>query len=105
MIEDLADHENVVGLKDSSGDLAYLLEVLETAKGRLEVLVGNDEIALPALAAGCAGAILGSANVLPAVWQRVLRAVREGDLPRPGRRRPGCRSSRASSGATGAASP
>jgi 4-hydroxy-tetrahydrodipicolinate synthase len=80
VIEDLADLEHVVALKDSSGDLAYVLEVLEAAKGRIDVLVGNDEIVLPALAAGCSGAILGSANVLPEVWQRVLHAVRSGDL-------------------------
>jgi len=70
VIEDLADLENVVGLKDSSGDLATILEVLETAKGRIDVLVGHDEIVFPALAAGCSGAILGSANVLPEIWQR-----------------------------------
>jgi len=80
VIEDLSDLDNVVGLKDSSGDLAYVLEVLETVQGRLEVLVGHDEIVLPALAVGCSGAILGSANVLPEVWREVLAAVRGGDL-------------------------
>jgi 4-hydroxy-tetrahydrodipicolinate synthase len=81
VIEDLADLEQVVALKDSSGNLGYTLEVLETVKGRIDVLIGHDEVALPALAAGCAGMILGSANVLPAIWQSVLRAVRQGDLP------------------------
>lgn len=81
VIEDLADLDGIVGLKDSSGDLAYTMEVLEMVRGRLDVLVGHDEVVLPALAAGCSGAILGSANVIPRVWREVLSAVRQGDLP------------------------
>lgn len=80
VIEDLADLDNVVALKDSSGQLAYTLEVLEMAKGRVDVLVGHDEVVLPALAAGCSGMILGGANVLAGVWQQVLGALRDGDL-------------------------
>ncbi len=80
VVEDLADLPNVVGLKDSSGYLPYTMEVLETAGDRLTVLVGHDEVVLPALAAGCGGMILASANVFPEVWQRVYQAVQTGDL-------------------------
>ncbi|MGD8859575.1 MAG: 4-hydroxy-tetrahydrodipicolinate synthase [Myxococcales bacterium] len=80
VIEDLADLDRIVALKDSSGDLSYTLEVLEAVKGRIDVLVGHDEIAMPALSAGCAGMVLGGANVVPGVWQQVSRAVRQGDL-------------------------
>jgi 4-hydroxy-tetrahydrodipicolinate synthase len=80
VIEDLADIDNVVALKDSSGNLSYTLEVLEMVQGRIDVLVGHDEVVLPALAGGCSGAILGSANVMPDIWQEVLRCVRDGDI-------------------------
>jgi len=80
VVEDLADIPNIVGLKDSSGNLTYTMEVLEYCGDRINVLVGHDEVVLNALAGGCAGAILASANVYPAVWQKVLRAVRAGDL-------------------------
>ncbi|NIO10175.1 MAG: 4-hydroxy-tetrahydrodipicolinate synthase, partial [Anaerolineales bacterium] len=40
VIEDLADIPNIVGLKDSSGNLAYTMEVLEYAGDRINVLVG-----------------------------------------------------------------
>jgi len=80
VIEDLADIPNIVALKDSSGNLTYTMEVLEMTQGRLVVLVGHDEVVLPALAGGCSGMILASAQVFPEVWQQVLAAVERGDM-------------------------
>lgn len=80
VIEDLADIPNIVGLKDSSGNLAYMMEILEYCGDRIQVLVGHDEIVVGALAAGASGMILASANVYPEIWQEIFKAVREGDL-------------------------
>ncbi len=80
VVEDLADLDNIVGLKDSSGNLTYTMEVLEMVQGRIDVFIGHDEVVLPALAGGCSGMILASANVFPEVWQQVLAAVRRGDV-------------------------
>jgi 4-hydroxy-tetrahydrodipicolinate synthase len=80
VVEDLADIPNIVGLKDSSGNLTYTMEVLEYAGDRINVLVGHDEVVLNALAGGVSGMILASAQVYPEVWQAVLAAVRRGDL-------------------------
>jgi 4-hydroxy-tetrahydrodipicolinate synthase len=80
VIEDLADIPNIVALKDSSGNLAYTMEVLEVTRGRLDVLIGHDEVVLPALAGGCSGMILASAQVFPEIWQQVYSAVQQGDL-------------------------
>lgn len=80
VLEDLSEIDNIVGLKDSSGDLPYTMEVLEMTQGRLGVLVGHDEVVLPALAGGCCGMILASAQVFPEIWNQVLRKVQEGDL-------------------------
>jgi 4-hydroxy-tetrahydrodipicolinate synthase len=80
VIEDLADIPNIVALKDSSGDLTYTMEVLEMTQGRLDVLIGHDEVVLPALAGGCRGMILASAQVFPEIWQQVYAAVQQGDL-------------------------
>ncbi|UCF07548.1 MAG: formaldehyde-activating enzyme, partial [Thermoplasmata archaeon] len=41
---------------------------------------GHDEVVLPALAAGCKGMILASAQVFPDIWQELFVAVSEGDL-------------------------
>ncbi|MFP4546161.1 MAG: 4-hydroxy-tetrahydrodipicolinate synthase [Methanomassiliicoccales archaeon] len=80
VVEDLAEMDNVVALKDSSGDLPYTMEIIEKVKGNIDVLVGNDEVVLPSLAGGCKGMILGSANVYPDIWQRVFQAFKEGDM-------------------------
>ena len=80
VVEDLADIPNVVGLKDSSGNLTYTMEILEYAGDRLNVLVGHDEVVLNALAGGVSGMILASAQVYPKIWQAVLAAMSSGDL-------------------------
>jgi len=80
VVQDLADIPNIVGIKDSSGNLTYTMEILEYAGDRLSVLIGHDEVVLNALAGGASGMILASAQVYPEVWQAVLAAVREGDL-------------------------
>jgi len=80
VVEDLADIPNIVGLKDSSGNLTYTMEILEYAGDRINVLIGHDEVVLNALAGGASGMILASAQVYPEVWQEILGAVQHGDL-------------------------
>jgi 4-hydroxy-tetrahydrodipicolinate synthase len=80
VVEDLAEVDNIVGLKDSSGDLRYLMSVLEKVGYSIDVVVGWDEVVLPALAAGANGMILASANVIPQLWLEIFNYVREGNL-------------------------
>ena len=62
VVEDLADVPNVIGLKDSSGNLTYTMELLEYVGNRIDIFIGHDEVALPALAGGVSGYILSSAS-------------------------------------------
>jgi 4-hydroxy-tetrahydrodipicolinate synthase len=80
VVEDLADLPNVVGLKDSSGNLTYTMEVLEYASDRIDLLIGHDEVVVSALAGGVTGMILASAQVYPEVWQEVLHLVDAGRI-------------------------
>ena len=80
MVEDLAQIPNVVGLKDSSGQLRYILAVLEKVRDKINVLCGHDEVVVAALAAGCSGAILASANVIPDIWVQIYNHVKNGEL-------------------------
>jgi 4-hydroxy-tetrahydrodipicolinate synthase len=80
MVEDLAQIPNIVGVKDSSGQLNFILAVLEKVRDKINVLCGHDEVVVAALAAGCSGAILASANVMPDVWIQVYNAIQKGDL-------------------------
>ncbi len=80
MVEDLAQIPNIVGVKDSSGQLAFILAVLEKVRDKINVMCGHDEIVVGALAAGCSGVILASANFIPDIWVQVSNSIQEGDL-------------------------
>jgi len=80
MVEDLAQIPNIVGVKDSSGQLRYILAVLEKVRDKINVLCGHDEVVVAALAAGCSGAILASANVIPDMWVQVYNHIKKGEL-------------------------
>ena len=80
VVEDLAELANVRALKDSSGHLPYMLELLDFVGDRLAILCGHDEVVLPALASGASGAILASANIIPDLWVELFKAIRAGQL-------------------------
>ena len=75
MVEDLVEIPNIIGLKDSSGELRYMLSVLEKTSTKFSVLCGHDEVVLPALAAGASGMILASANIIADIWVELYKAI------------------------------
>lgn len=80
VVEDLANLDNVVGIKDSSGSVPYLLELIQKLGGKIEVLCGADEVFLSAVTAGSKAAIMASANVIPHIWLKIMKLVRENML-------------------------
>ncbi len=82
MVEDLAQVPNIVGLKDSSGQINFMLAVLEKVRDKINVMCGHDEVVVAALAAGASGAILASANFIADVWVEISEYVQKGDLPK-----------------------
>jgi len=80
MVEDLAQIPNIVGLKDSSGQLSFILAVLEKVRDKINVMCGHDEVVVAGLAAGCSGAILASANVIPDIWVKIYNHVKKDEL-------------------------
>jgi len=80
VVEDLAEIPNIVGVKDSSGELRYILALIEKTSPKLSIMCGHDEVVLPALAAGCSGMILASANIIPDVWRELYDSFQRGEL-------------------------
>lgn len=80
MVEDLAQIPNIVAVKDSSGQLSFILAVLEKVRDKINVMCGHDEVVVAALAAGCSGAILASANVIADIWVQIYDHVKKGEL-------------------------
>jgi 4-hydroxy-tetrahydrodipicolinate synthase len=75
----LAELKNVVGIKESSGNLAQITELLTTAPESFKVFVGDDGLALPVLALGGAGLVSVASNVIPGQMSRMVRAALEND--------------------------
>ncbi|MHA2400965.1 MAG: 4-hydroxy-tetrahydrodipicolinate synthase [Promethearchaeota archaeon] len=80
VVEDLIEIENIVAIKDSSGDYKYFSALLEKVSDKISVLIGWDENVLGALAGGAAGCILGSANVFPKIWLEIYDHVKNSRL-------------------------
>lgn len=78
--EGMAYLDNVVGIKDSSGDVPFLMALFEKVKGQIAIICGHDEIVMAALAAGADGAILATANLIPDIWQEIYTYVKGGKI-------------------------
>jgi 4-hydroxy-tetrahydrodipicolinate synthase len=78
----LADIEQVVGVKEASGDLAQIATVVALCPNDFSVVSGDDALTLPLLAVGGRGVISTSANVAPAEMVDLVRAFRAGDRER-----------------------
>ncbi|WP_135828769.1 4-hydroxy-tetrahydrodipicolinate synthase [Halorussus halobius] len=77
----LARHENVVGYKAASGDLARIGEVIERTRDEaFSVLSGDDYLTLPMLSLGATGAISVAANVEPERTAALVEAARSGEF-------------------------
>ena len=78
----LAEHGNIIGIKDSSGDLINLAETLRSAPDGFLVLTGSGPLLFAALAAGAHGAILAVGCVAPYLAVSIFRAVADGEYER-----------------------
>ncbi len=65
LVIELSAHPNIIGLKDSSGSLANIEEIVRRVPEGFSCLVGSGSLVLPALVMGARGAILGVANAAP----------------------------------------
>jgi len=76
----LAEHENIVGMKDSSGSLVKFAEIRRLTPPSFKLLAGSASFLLPALALGGSGGILALANIAPAGTIELLRLFEEGKI-------------------------
>ena len=77
----LADMPKIVGLKESSGNLIQITEVLTQVPRSFKVFCGDDALALPVLALGGAGLISVASNVIPRQMAEMVGAALKNDWP------------------------
>lgn len=78
LIIDLAPHPNIVGLKESSGSLAFLAEVVREVPDRFHYFLGSGHVIYPGLEMGACGAILAVANAAPEMSAEIFRLFKAG---------------------------
>ncbi len=81
MILAIADHPNIIGLKDSGGNLAKMGQVIGQSKPGFQVLAGSAGFLLPALSLGAVGGILALANIAPDECIQIYKYFLDGKLP------------------------
>lgn len=80
----LMDLPNVVGLKDSSGDMTEFHRLMDMTKGRagFDLLIGPEQLLAESVLLGAAGGVCGGANLEPRLYVELYEAARASDLAR-----------------------
>jgi 4-hydroxy-tetrahydrodipicolinate synthase len=76
----LAEIENIVAIKESSGSVAQIAELITQAPRGFKVLSGDDGMTLPVIALGGAGLVSVASNAIPAQMAQLVGAALAGDL-------------------------
>lgn len=77
---ELAKIDNIVAIKEASGDLAQIMEILQHKPADFDVLSGDDAITMPMIALGSVGVISVVANAFPKRFSEMVHASQKGDV-------------------------
>jgi 4-hydroxy-tetrahydrodipicolinate synthase len=78
----IADHKNIVAIKEASGDLQQMTEVILTCGNRVSMLSGDDALTLPAMAVGGKGVVSVVGNIVPKDMKAMITAFNKGNMPK-----------------------
>lgn len=78
----LSEHQNIIGVKDSSNDVDGFAETVKLCSPEFAVLTGNGTVFLDALRVGATGAILAVGCVVPEMCVEIFEAFQRGDEDR-----------------------
>ncbi len=84
LVTELAPHPNIAGLKESSGSLAFLGEVIREVPEDFHYFLGSGHVIYPGLEMGACGAILAVANAAPEMSAEIYKLFKAGRRTRPG---------------------
>ena len=77
---ELAQHPNIIAVKEASGNLQQIMEILRDKPANFDVLSGDDGITMPLMALGAQGVISVAANAYTDPFSRMMHAMKEGRL-------------------------
>jgi len=76
----LADHPNIVAIKEANGNISKIVETAALVGDKLDIYSGNDDQVVPILAMGGAGVISVLSNVMPAATAELCARWFRGDV-------------------------
>ena len=77
---ELAQHPNIIAVKEASGNLQQIMEILRDKPADFDVLSGDDGITQPLMALGAQGVISVAANAYTNQFSRIMKAQKEGRI-------------------------
>lgn len=77
---ELAEHENIVAVKEASGNIDQILQVILHRPEGFSVLSGDDPLTVPVMALGGDGIVSVVSNAVPGPMSRLTEAMDKGDL-------------------------
>jgi 4-hydroxy-2-oxoglutarate aldolase len=80
LVAKLCSHPNIVGIKDSSGNIEQLCQIVSLVQKGFAVFVGSAPVFFPALCIGATGGILAVANATPEECVRIHNLFRKGKM-------------------------
>jgi 4-hydroxy-2-oxoglutarate aldolase len=84
LVAELSEHPNIIGIKDSRGDLSKLGDLLDQVRAGFQVLVGTGAKLYASLEMGAVGGILGVANVAPGASAEIVSTFQAGRVDEAG---------------------
>src|SRR3989454_3346619 len=78
----LSEHKNIIGMKDSSADVAKFAQTVQSVPEGFAVMIGNGTVLCEALQAGAEGGILAVGCAAPELCIEIHRAVHAGEIDR-----------------------
>jgi 4-hydroxy-2-oxoglutarate aldolase len=80
LVAKLSEHSNIIGIKDSSGNIGQLSEIINLSQKGFAVFVGSAPVFFPALCIGAIGGILAVANVVPKECVQIQNLFNKGKI-------------------------
>ncbi len=78
--KELAKHENIVAVKEASGNISHVAEIAAELSGSLDIYSGNDDQIVPLLSLGGKGVISVLSNILPRETHNICALWNEGKI-------------------------
>lgn len=76
----IENHPNLMGIKDSSGDFLFVLDLVEKFSDKIDVVVGCDYVFMYGLIAGAVGCVSGPAAIFPEYYVEIKNAIKNNDI-------------------------